>query len=131
MDLSGLTPGLSGTAEALVDSARTARALGSGTEAVFATPAMVALMEEAAVAATAAHLPAGTITLGTHIAVDHLAATAEGARVSALAELVAVSGRTLTFTVTAHEGDKLIGKGTHVRAVVERQRFLDKLGPGR
>ncbi len=127
METSGLTPGLTGTAEAVVDDARTARALGSGSEAVFATPAMIALMEEAAVAATAKHLPDGSITLGTRIAVDHLAATEPGARVAATAELTDVSGRTLTFAVTAQEGGKLIGQGTHTRAVIERRRFLDKL----
>lgn len=127
MNLSLLTPGLKGTAKALVDEARTARALGSGSEAVFATPAMVALMEEAAVAATAAQLPEGMITLGTRIAVDHLAATPLAARVTATAELIAISGRTLTFMVTAHEGAKLIGQGTHIRALVDRERFLDKL----
>lgn len=127
MDVSRLTPGLKGRAQAIVDEARTARAQGSGSEAVFATPAMVALMEEAAVAATAAHLPDDTITLGTRVAIDHLAATPLGASVSATAELTAISGRTLTFSVTAYEDEKLIGQGTHIRAVVDRKRFLDRL----
>jgi fluoroacetyl-CoA thioesterase len=131
MDLSALTPGLQGTAETLVDASTTALALGSGSEAVFATPALVALMEQAAVAAIAPQLPAGAITLGTRIAVDHLAATAEGGHVTATAVLTAVTARTLTFSVTARDPDKLVGEGTHIRAVVDRQRFLDKLAQPR
>jgi fluoroacetyl-CoA thioesterase len=131
LDLTALTPGLTGHAETIVADAHTARAMGSGSEAVFATPAMVALMEQAAVAATADVLPAGLITLGTHIAVDHLAASRLGAHVSATARLIEISGRALTFSVEARDGQTTIGRGTHVRSVVEGQRFLDKLASAR
>lgn len=128
MSQTELRIGLSGEARTSVDDARTARAMGSGGEAVFATPAMVALMEAAAVATVERLLPAGHISLGTEINVEHVAATPLAAEVSARAELTAIEGRLLRFALTAHEGDKLIGRGSHVRAVVERARFLARLG---
>lgn len=122
-----LRPGRSGEASLVVQEAQTARALGSGSEAVLATPALVALMEAAACAALGM-LQDGQISLGTRIDVEHLAATAVGAGVTARAELTAVEGRTLTFAITAHEGDKLIGRAGHTRALVDRARFLARLG---
>lgn len=131
MDLFQLTTGSTGSAESLVDRPQTARALGSGTEEVFATPALVALMEAAAVACVDRHLPDGAISLGTQIAIEHVSASAVGAHVHARAELTAIDGRLLSFSLSAHEGDKLIGRGTHTRAVVDRKRFLEKLSTGR
>lgn len=130
MDLSALRAGLLGEASLVVGEAHTARAMGSGSEPVFATPALVALMEAAAVACAERLLPEGHISLGTEIHVEHLAASVVGARISSRAELVAVEGRVIRFALTAKEGDKLIGKGTHSRAIVERARFLARLGSG-
>ncbi len=131
MDLSSLRIGMAGDAGVVVDESRTALALGSGSVPVFATPAMIAVMEQAAAQCVEPGLPGGAISLGTLINVEHVAATALGASVTARAELTAIEGRLLSFAVTAHEGHKLIGRGKHTRAVVDRERFMSKVGaPG-
>ncbi len=119
--------GLSYTSTATVDNTNTAAALGSGDMDVFATPAMVALMENAAMNAVAPHLEQGQTTVGTQISTSHIKASALGATISATATLTAVDGRSLTFAITAREGDKTIGEGTHTRFIVDRERFLAKL----
>lgn len=131
MDLSQLKPGLAGTASTTVDAAQTARALGSGGEEVFGTPALAALMERAAVACVERLLPVGRISLGTHLAIDHVAPSPVGATVSARAELIAHDGRSLQFSITAHQGDLEIGRAMHRRAVVDRERFLANLAQNR
>ena len=119
--------GLSYTATTTVNQNNTALALGSGDMEVFATPAMVALMENAAMNAVAPHLEAGQTTVGTQISTSHIKASALGATITATAVLTAVDGPSLTFAITAHEGDKTIGEGTHTRFIVDRERFLAKL----
>ena len=119
--------GLSYTSTVVVDNSNTAAALGSGDMDVFATPAMVALMENAAMNAVAPHLEQGQTTVGTQITTNHIKASALGATISATATLTAVDGRSLTFTIVASEGDKTIGEGTHTRFIVDRERFLAKL----
>lgn len=119
--------GLSFTATTTVNQNNTAKALGSGDMDVFATPAMVALMENAAMTVVAPHLEAGQTTVGTQITTSHIKASALGATISATATLTAVDGRSLTFAITAREGDKVIGEGTHTRFIVDRERFLAKL----
>jgi predicted thioesterase len=119
--------GLFYTATTTVNQNNTALALGSGDMEVFATPAMVALMENAAMNAVAPHLEAGQTTVGTQITTNHIKASALGATISATATLTAVDGRSLTFAITAREGDKIIGEGSHTRFIVDRERFLAKL----
>jgi len=85
-------------------------------------------MEKAAVAAVAGGLGPGETTVGTWLEIAHLAATPVGAVARAEAELVAVEGRKLTFTVVAHDGLQKIGEGRHQRVRVARDRFLSKLG---
>ena len=119
--------GLSYTATTTVNPNNTALALGSGDMEVFATPAMVALMENAAMNAVAPHLEAGQTTVGTQITTSHIKASALGATISATATLTAIDGRSLTFAITAREGDKVIGEGSHTRFIVDRERFLAKL----
>ena len=119
--------GLSYTSTVVVDNSNTAAALGSGDMDVFATPAMVTLMENAAMNAVAPHLEQGQTTVGTQITTSHIKASALGATISATATLTAVDGRSLTFTIVASEGDKTIGEGTHTRFIVDRERFLSKL----
>ena len=119
--------GLSYTATTTVNQNNTALPLGSGDMEVFATPAMVALMENAAMNAVAPHLEAGQTTVGTQITTSHIKASALGATISATATLTAVDGRSLTFAITAREGDKIIGEGSHTRFIVDRERFLAKL----
>ena len=115
--------GLTGEARVQVVPELTARHLGSGAVAVFATPEMVRLMERAAVQALADHLAPGQQSVGTLVNVRHLAPTPLGATVTARAELIAVDGRRLTFRVTAHDGQETIGDGLHERALIDLARF--------
>jgi fluoroacetyl-CoA thioesterase len=123
----GLTAGLRGEAAAQVTQALTAIALGSGDVPVYGTPAMVALMEAAAVRALAGQLGPDETTVGTWLDITHLTATPVGAQVRAEAELLAVEGRTLVFTVAAFDSQEKIGEGHHRRALISRSRFLSKL----
>ena len=123
-----MKPGLSHTSFLDVTADKLALSLGSGDLPVLATPAMMALMENAAMTAVAAHLPEGSTTVGSEISSTHLRPTVLGGRVSATALLVAVEGRKLDFTVQAQDADgNLLGKGTHTRYVVDRLRFMEKL----
>jgi fluoroacetyl-CoA thioesterase len=115
-----------GTASLVVTEAHLAPALGSGRAPVFATPAMVALIEAAAVACVEDQIMQGQESLGIHIDVEHIAATPAGLTVTAMAELVEVSGRKLVFKVEARDGRELIGRGRHTRIVVDAARFRAK-----
>lgn len=126
-DLSKLKPGLSGTATAAVTPQRLATEVGSGNAPVFATPMLIALMEAAAVNCVEALLPPDHQSLGTHLDVHHTAPTPQGLTVTATADLTAVDGRKLTFAVSAHDGVEPIGRGTHVRVVVDTPRFISRL----
>ena len=119
-----LTVGLKGRAETTVTAENTAAAVGSGLLPVFATPMMVALMENAAVNATHGHLAEGEGTVGTRLDLSHDAATPMGMRVWAEAELTAVDGRALTFSVTAYDEAGPIGKGSHQRFIIQNEKFL-------
>ena len=119
--------GLKYKSTTVVSAANTAATLGSGDMDVFATPAMVALMENAAMLAVRDHLPEGSATVGTQISTSHLKASPLGASITASAELVEVDGRRLTFAVKAWDEKGTIGEGTHTRFVVDRERFLSKL----
>ena len=118
--------GLKGQAETTVNEQNTAAAMGSGLLPVFATPAMLALMENAAATSVQPYLGEGEGTVGTRLEVSHLAATPIGLAVRAESELVAVDRRKLTFTVRAWGGEELIGEGTHQRFVIDNARFLEK-----
>ena len=118
--------GLRGQAETIVDEHNTAAAMGSGLLPVFATPAMLALMEQAAASSVQPFLPEGQGTVGTRLEVSHLAATPIGLTVRAESELIAVDRRKLRFAVRAWAGDELIGEGEHERFVIDNARFLEK-----
>lgn len=107
----------------VVTKADTAIALGSGDVEVYGTPALAALFERAAVAALDGALAAGTTSVGTRLDLEHLAPSAVGRTVSARATLTSVDGTRLTFTCEAHDGDRLVGRCTHTRVIVERTRF--------
>jgi predicted thioesterase len=107
--------GLTFTASVKVTEANTAATLGSGDLQVFATPAMVALMENAA-------------TVGALMNTTHIKPSALGDTVSATAILKEVEGRKLTFEVKAEDSKGVIGEGTHVRYIVNREKFMSKLG---
>ena len=119
--------GLKYESQTVVSEANTAATLGSGDMAVFATPAMVALMENAAMLAVKESLPEGSATVGTQMNTSHIKASPLGATITASAELTAVDGRRLTFTVKAWDEKGIIGEGEHTRFIVDRERFLSKL----
>ena len=122
-----ITVGLKGTAESFVDREDTAREVGYGDLLVYATPCMVALMEGAACEALAPVLKETETTVGTMLNIEHIAATPVGLEVRAEAEVTAVEGRVITFSVTAFDESGEIGRGTHKRVLVNSQKFLDKV----
>jgi fluoroacetyl-CoA thioesterase len=122
-NLSAIQPGLSGEAGLLVAEEHTAPRVGSGKIHVLATPVMINVIEAAALAAIERLLPPGHQSLGTVLNVRHIAATPVGMRVTARAEVTAVSGRTVTFRVEARDEKELIGDGTHERVVVNVEKF--------
>ncbi|MCL1600738.1 MAG: thioesterase [Actinomycetia bacterium] len=120
---------MTGTAELTVSDADTAIALGSGDLAVLGTPRVLALCEEASVAVLADHVSSEETSVGTNVALDHLAASGIGAAVEAIATVTAVEGRKILFDVEVVEGDKVVAKGTHERFIVDRARFLGSVPP--
>ena len=122
-----LKKGLTATARTVVSQENTALKMGSGDLEVFATPAMVALMEQAAMMAVAEVLDEGATTVGTEMNCSHIKASKLGAQITATAVLTEVEGRKLTFAVKAWDEKGVIGEGVHTRFVVDRERFLSKL----
>ena len=118
--------GLKHTSELTVNESVTAIRMGSGDMPVLATPAMMALMENAAMLAVAAELPEGCTTVGGHIESSHLRPSKIGDKVTATAEVTKVDGKKIEFKVSAHSGDILLGEGTHLRFIVDRERFMSK-----
>ena len=121
-----ITVGMKGEVFTEVEREDTAAEVGSGSLLVYATPCMVALMEGAACEAIAEAIPEDKTTVGTELNISHLSATPVGLEVRAEAEVTAVDGKIITFNVTAYDEAGKIGEGTHKRAVVTTQRFLDK-----
>ncbi len=122
-----LEKGLSAQSRTTVVEAATAAAMGSGDLPVFATPAMIALMENAAMRAVASALPEGSTTVGAEMNITHLKPSGLGAAITASAVVTAVEGRKITFSVGARDDEGMIGEGTHVRFIVDRGRFLAKV----
>lgn len=122
-----LEKGLSARSSATVAAGNTAAAMGSGDLEVFATPAMVALMENAAMTAVATALPEGSTTVGAEMNVTHIKPTGMGAEITATAVLTEVEGRKLTFNVGARDAEGMIGEGVHIRYVVDREKFMAKV----
>jgi predicted thioesterase len=121
-----LQPGLKAEKKESVTTDNTALRYGSGDIEVYATPAMIGLMEGASLAAVASSLPTGFSTVGTHLSVAHMAATPVGMEVRAEAELVEIHGKRLVFQVRAFDAQGLIGDGTHERFIVETAKFMAK-----
>lgn len=122
-----LNKGLSATAATTVTASNTALTMGSGDLEVFATPSMVALMEQAAMRAVSAALPEGSTTVGAEMNTTHIKPSGMGASITATAILTEIDGRKLTFTVGARDGEGMIGEGVHIRYIVDRDRFMGKL----
>lgn len=122
-----LQAGLIGTATTIVTENNIAKTMKSGALPVFATPAMCALMEEAACAAVNAQLEEGAGTVGISLSISHDRATAMGEKITAAATLMAVEGRKLVFSVEAHDSKGTIGKGSHERFIINNEKFMSKL----
>ena len=122
-----LTPGIEGIKEITVTADKTAISYGSGTVEVFATPAMIALMEQTAMESVAHFLPEAYTTVGTEVSVKHFKATLPGKTVKCNSRLIQVEGMKLVFEVTGCDDKGLIGKGTHTRYIVDKHDFIDNL----
>ena len=116
--------GNSHTSYLTVDETNTAIAIGSGDLPVLATPAMMALMENAAMLAVKDSMPDGRTTVGGHIESSHMKPSPIGSKVEATAVLEKIEGRKLYFKVSARQGETLIGEGSHLRFIVDRERFM-------
>ena len=121
-----LTTGIKGKQELVVTKENTAKAMGSGTLEVFATPAMIALMEKTAYESVAPELEEGSGTVGTALNVKHVAASPVGMKITCESELVKVDGRALTFSVKAYDEKALIGEGEHERFIIYNEKFQAK-----
>lgn len=123
-----LAPGLRSRVRVMVERSDTAVKIGSGDVPVLGTPRLLAAAEAATVAAIRDHLAPGETSVGTRVELEHRAASPVGAHVEIATELTQVDGRRLVFAFTAREGERLIATGTIERAVVDRERFLSRLG---
>ena len=121
-----ITVGMKAEVTTLVEREDTAKEVGSGSLLVYATPCMVALMEGAACEAIEEALGEDKTTVGIELNIQHTSATPVGLEVRAEAEVTAVDGKIITFSLKAFDEAGEIGKGTHKRAIVPVQKFLDK-----
>ena len=123
-----LEPGIRGEQSVSVTAANTAKTMGSGTLDVFATPALVALAEKTCWMSVAPALAEGDGTVGTKLELEHTAPTPVGMTVRATATVTGVSenGKLITFRVEASDDWGPIGEGTHTRAIIANERFLQK-----
>ena len=119
--------GLKHTSEMTVTHDVTAMKIGSGDMPVLATPMMMALMENAAMLAVQDMLPEGYTTVGGHITSSHIKPSKIGDVVRAEAEVTKIDGKKIEFRIAAYSGDVLLGEGTHLRFVVEREKFISRL----
>jgi fluoroacetyl-CoA thioesterase len=126
MELPEFEPGLGARVELTVTDADTAQSLGSGDVPVLGTPRLLALAEAATVAATARRMPGGVTTVGTRAEIEHRAPTPVGRTIAATATLTTVDGRRLTFDVTVTDGDTTVARVRVERALLDRQRFIEK-----
>ena len=116
--------GMTNESKLIVEERHTASAYGSGSIYVFATPAMIGLMENAALNCVEKALGEKWTTVGTHVDVSHIAATKMGKEARAVAELVEIDGKKLKFKVTAYDDDKKIGEGFHNRYIINEEKFM-------
>lgn len=124
--MDALKTGMSGEVKTVVSDKNTAITHGSGSIPVFATPAMIALMENAALSSVQPYLPEGSTTVGIKISSSHIAATPLGMEVTAKSELTEIDGKRLVFKVEAFDAKEKIGEGTHERFVINIEKFMKK-----
>ena len=125
-----LEPGLQATFRYTVAEADTAAALGSGEVPVLATPRVLALAEQATVAAVAGGIEAGATSVGTRVELEHLAPSMVGAELEIAAVLERVAGRRLEFAARVRDGGRLVARGMVTRVVVDTAAFLRDAGAG-
>lgn len=123
-----VSAGQTATSTVTVTESNIAKTMKSGSLEVFATPAMCALMEEAAQAAVQPHLEEGEGTVGISLSISHDAPSPMGSTITAKATVTAVEGRKITFNIEASDGVGIIGKGTHERFVINNKKFMTKVG---
>lgn len=121
-----LETGIKGHQTETVTEEKTAAAVGSGSLRVYATPAMIALMEKTALTSVAGELEEGMTTVGTKLDVAHTSASPEGSTITCESVLTEIDRRRLVFTVTAYDDAGEIGKGTHERFIVDCEKFSEK-----
>ena len=119
-----LKPGITNKTETIVTKELCANAWGSGGLEVYATPAMIALMENTAWASVEPCMEEGRSTVGTKLDVSHLSASPVGARITCESELVEIDGRRLVFKVSASDDAGLIGEGMHERFIINTEKFM-------
>ena len=122
-----LKPGIIGKGSVTVDHSLTASALGSGSLDVFATPAMIALMEKTARLSVAEYLEPGQSTVGTLVEVKHVAASPVGMDIVCESELIEIDRRRLVFKVSCSDSVGLIGEGRHERFIIDEAKFMEKV----
>ena len=125
--MSELSNGVRGTREVTVSDENTAKALGSGGLAVYATPAMIAQMEFCAAESVQPFLPEGSSTVGTRIDIKHLSATPVGMVVRCETELIEIDRRRLVFSCRAYDNAGLVGEGIQERFIVDNTKFMEKV----
>ena len=116
-----ITEGMSAELSSIVEEQHTINRTGKSDGSVLSTPSMIMLMEQAAIEAIDPNLPAGSVTVGFHVDVKHFAPTAIGASVTAKATVTGIDGVKISLDVSAFEGEKQIGAGTHRRAVISTE----------
>ena len=121
-----LEVGLKGHQEMTVTDQFTAKTMGSGVMDVFATPAMLALMEKTEFMSVAEHMNEGCGKVGTRVEIEHVASSPIGMKITCDSELTAIEGRKLVFKVEAYDSKGLIGNGTHERFIIESEKFQEK-----
>ncbi|TLM98057.1 thioesterase, partial [bacterium] len=124
--MDALKTGILGEVKTVVSEKNTAITHGSGSVPVFATPAMIALMENAALSSVQLYLPEGHTTVGIKISSSHIAATPLGMEVTAKSELTEIDGKRLIFKVEAYDAKEKIGEGIHERFIINLEKFIKK-----
>lgn len=121
-----LKSGIKGRVEKTVEHENLASSMGSGLMPVFATPCMVALMEETAWRSVEPYMEEGNGTVGTALNIKHLAATPEGMNVWCESELMEIDGRRLVFDVKVYDNSGIVGEGIHERFIINNEKFATK-----
>jgi fluoroacetyl-CoA thioesterase len=122
-----LVTGISGEAVVVVTADNIADKFGNAGAKVFATPMLVALIEQAAINTVKHYLPEGEGTVGTKVDIAHLAATPVGMSVRATAKLVEIAGKKLVFDIEAFDDREKVGQGRHERYIINTESFLGKV----